>query len=84
MRSNIAQLIILFTIIISGACSKTQRVKFTSEWSSSPDGIWAGPELWANRLQDWEVVDGKLLCINSKPMRTVHLTTRKATEEKGN
>lgn len=84
MRSNIAQLIILFIIIISGACSKTQRVKFTSEWSSSPDGIWVGPELWANRLQDWEVVDGKLLCINSKPMRTVHLTTRKATEERGN
>lgn len=34
-----------------------------------------GPGLWANRLQDWKVEDGKLVCINTKPMRTVHLTS---------
>ncbi len=84
MRRNIAQLIIFFTIIIFGACSKTQRVKFTSDWSNSPDGVWVGPEMWANRLQDWKVLDGKLMCINSMPMRTVHLTTRRATDIKGN
>ncbi len=58
--------------------------KYVSEWKDSPDGVWAGPSLWANRLQDWKVMDGKLVCINNKPMRTVHLTDRVITDAKGN
>lgn len=84
MRRSVIQLIILFLILVLGACTKSQRVKFTSDWSHSPDGVWAGPELWANRLQDWKVSDGRLQCINFLPMRTVHLTTRRAGKSKGN
>ena len=83
MKNSAIYLIILFAVILSG-CTKTHSVRYNSDWANSPDGVWAGPELWANRLQDWKVENGKLVCINSKPMRTVHLTTRRASGAKGN
>ncbi|MBN1387051.1 MAG: hypothetical protein JW965_01305 [Bacteroidales bacterium] len=83
MKSKVFCFIFLFAVIIFG-CTINQGVKYTSEWSNSPDGVWVGPELWANRLQDWKIENGKLVCINTKPMRTVHLTTRRASSEKGN
>ncbi|MBS0010192.1 MAG: hypothetical protein KFF49_02200 [Bacteroidales bacterium] len=75
---------IFVLFILLGACSGNHHVKYKSDWANTPDGVWVGPELWANRLQDWRVEDGRLLCINSGPMRTVHLTTRTARGEKGN
>ena len=44
------------------------------DWSGVPDRVWAGPDLWANRLQDWRVRGGRLECVESrpgKPRRTV-------------
>ena len=83
MRSNPIFFITLFIVLFSG-CTKTHRLKYSSDWASSPDGVWTGPELWANRLQDWRIENGSLVCINTKPMRTVHLTTRRASDVKGN
>ena len=60
---------------------------FHSNWKNSLDRIWVGPEYWANRLQDWRVQSGTLICIesrNNKPMRTVHLLTRRLGKQKGN
>ncbi|MDH4351291.1 MAG: hypothetical protein OEW56_09110, partial [Gemmatimonadota bacterium] len=33
---------------------------FTSSWERSPDRRWVGADFWANRLQDWQVTDGRL------------------------
>ena len=44
------------------------------DWAGVPDRVWAGPDLWANRLQDWRVRGGKLECVEgrvAKPRRTV-------------
>ncbi len=78
------RLFLLFILLYLTSCSNNHRLKYSSEWSYSPDCTWAGPSLWANRLQDWKVEDGRLVCINAKPMRTVHLTTRRAIAGKGN
>ncbi len=51
---------------------------FTSNWSDSPDRFWAGPDYWANRLQDWQIIKGRLECVVASqryPLRTVHLLT---------
>lgn len=77
-------LLLAIFLLISSSCSRTGNNRYVSEWKQSPDGVWIGPELWANRLQDWKVQDGKLLCVSTKPMRTAHLTTRRAIERKGN
>jgi len=74
---------ILTVIFIFLASSCKDNSRYQSSWDKSPDGVWCGPELWANRLQDWKVENGKLFCINTRPMRTVHLTTISATPGEG-
>ena len=57
---------------------------FSADWSNSPDRTWAGPQFWANRLQDWQVNDGRLECVNhTLAGRTVHLLTRRVGQAKG-
>ncbi len=68
------KLILLIPILFLGACdfSKDDVFQF-----SDVDRTWAGPEFWANRLQDWKLENGQLVCLNGEnPMRTVHLLTR--------
>jgi len=74
----------LCLILCLAACSVDQDTGYHSQWEFSPDGPWTGPELWVNRLQDWRVDQGKVECLSSLPMRTLHLTTRRMSEEEGN
>ena len=57
--------------------------EFHSSWESEPDRIWIGADFWANRLQDWQLKDGRLECVAKKnqPMRTVHLLTHRLDAE---
>jgi hypothetical protein len=60
---------------------------FSADWSATPDRPWAGPDFWANRLQDWEVRGGRLqtrLIPTPRPIRTVHRLTTAVREEPGN
>ncbi|MEM1296888.1 MAG: alkaline phosphatase D family protein [Verrucomicrobiota bacterium] len=58
---------------------------FRSQWEIEPDRTWIGADFWANRLQDWQIKNGRLECIAKKnlPMRTVHLLTHRLTGEAG-
>ena len=60
-------------------CSKDAGINpFSIQWPVNADRTWVGPELWANRLQDWKVSNGRLECIEGSAellMRTVHLLT---------
>ena len=60
------------------ACQSSPEPAFHSDWSQQPDRIWAGPQYWANRLQDWQVRGGRLECVENseaRPMRVIHLLT---------
>jgi hypothetical protein len=60
--------------------------EFRSSWPKDVQRIWVGPEYWANRLQDWRISQGRLECIEGrakKPMRTVHLLTRRMGTKEG-
>ncbi|TXE04802.1 alkaline phosphatase D family protein [Algoriphagus aquimarinus] len=48
---------------------------FKSNWENWPDMKWIGPEFWGNRLQDWEIIDGKAVCTISGPNRALHILT---------
>ena len=59
---------------------------FSSAFPRGMERVWAGPEYYANRLLDWRVADGRLECLEgskAKPMRTVHLLTRRLKETPG-
>lgn len=80
------RILIISSVIIMflEGCEKFTVTRFNYNWKNSPDGVWVGPDFWANRLQDWSVTGGKLECRSTKPMRTVHLTTRSISPKKGN
>jgi alkaline phosphatase D len=67
----------LLIIAFAGCERGAENPAFVSRWSSSPDREWAGPEFWANRLQDWRVRGGRLECVGGGPLRTLHLLTRR-------
>jgi phosphodiesterase/alkaline phosphatase D-like protein len=55
---------------------------FSDHWNSTPNQPWAGPGYWANRLQDWEVKNGRVQCINgTRDQLTLH---RPGTSIRGN
>lgn len=51
------------------------KVSFKSQWHLWNDMKWAGPEYWGNRLQDWIIQDGKLVCDITSKDRNLHLLT---------
>ena len=55
-----------------------QEAGFASRWDDWPDVRWAGPEYWANRLQDWSIRDGAVECRVRAPNRTLHCLTHTA------
>jgi len=44
---------------------------------------WVGADFWANRLQNWEVKNGKIYCSRSEELSTLHLLTHEMQSSKG-
>jgi hypothetical protein len=55
----------------------------TSQWKDWPDMAWVGPEYWGNRLQDWELRNGKAVCVISAKNRTLHSLTHQLSPKSG-
>jgi alkaline phosphatase D len=53
--------------------SEITEQSYQSSWKDLPNMTWTGEELWAQRLQDWEIYDGELVCSFPGPNRTVNL-----------
>lgn len=71
--------------LLSTGCKHSDQSKpFTSYWTNLPDRYWTGPEYWANRLQDWQINDGRVECINgTMPRRTLHIIDRYLSDRQG-
>lgn len=57
---------------------------FQSTWQQWPDMRWVGPEYWGNRLQDWEIRQGRAVCVISDKNRSLHSLTHQLGSESGN
>lgn len=62
--------------LVQGAQPKAHK----SSWHEWPDMLWVGPEYWGNRLQDWEIRGGKVVCVVSDHDRTLHSLTCQLSE----
>ena len=71
-----AAAILMLTVL--GICGGPSQAgaQFTSAFDRTPDRPWAGPEYWANPLQDWRVAGGALECAKTGPARSLMLLTR--------
>lgn len=70
---KIARNLLLFSLLIVLCISCDQKnleVVFESKWHLVDQRIWIGKDYWANRMSDWEIIDGKLVCINENPKKT--------------
>ena len=68
----------IILVIALGFLSCDKEPSFEKTWPAGVKRDWAGPEFWANRLQDWQVANGRLECVrkdDNRPLRTVHLLT---------
>lgn len=54
--------------------------EFASQWRHAHDRVWAGPEYWANPMEDWRVHNGRLECLIGMPNRNVHLLTHQLSD----
>ena len=73
-------------LILASASSLNADVVMTDTFRASPDRTWIGRDWWANRLQDWAIEDGRLICIEARhrrPVRTAHWITRSLDLERG-
>ncbi len=62
------------------------RTHLIEDWSKIKSRRWVGANLWANRLQDWQVLNGQLECTvrdGNFPVRTVHAITREIVGSDG-
>ena len=69
-----AALLLLSVLTFAPPDGAGEPVAVSVDWAGAPDRVWAGPDLWANRLQDWRVRGGRLECVEDraiKPLRTV-------------
>jgi len=62
----------------------SEETSMESEWDQWPDMEWTGPGFWGNRLQDWQLRDGKARCSVTAPNRTLHSLTHQVNGESRN
>ncbi|MDY0168363.1 MAG: alkaline phosphatase D family protein [Thermoguttaceae bacterium] len=73
---------VIFTALLF-LCSPATAAEFTSDFASTPDRVWIGPEYWANPMEDWRVQDGRLECISNGGNRNVHVLTHQLADQPG-
>ncbi len=80
MQRFLSSVLVCWSFCSAGWC----QTEFQSDWPTTLQRTWIGPAYWANRLQDWRIVNGRLECLNGKmQQRTVHLLTHRVTRQTG-
>jgi len=82
--------LVFFSIILTVlGCDRPDSTNhsFESNWDKINQRVWVGGDFWANRMADWEIIDGNLTCVTKntyRPMRTVHWLTGRMKYPRGN
>ncbi len=85
-RVSIPIKVVLFTltVILFSSCSTGSSSKeFTEHFPDGIKRVWVGSEYWANRLQDWQVNNGRLECVTSQVNRNINVLTWRLKKESG-
>lgn len=69
-----------FPFNMFGKKGNSIKTNFKSNWEHWPDMKWIGPQYWGNRLQDWQLKNGKAICNITGFNRTLQVLTAQKTE----
>ncbi len=72
-------LLCLATVV---GCS-SQSTSFKSDWETTADRPWIGPDYWSNPLQDWRLQAGRLENFRAGGDRNVFLLTHEVSDGEG-
>ncbi|MBW3597012.1 MAG: lactonase family protein [Planctomycetes bacterium] len=72
-----------WVLIVETTRDDADAAAFESDWKHQHDRIWIGPEYWANPMEDWRLIDGRLECYRGGVGRSVHLLTRRLSPRRG-
>ncbi|MBK8978093.1 MAG: alkaline phosphatase D family protein [Planctomycetes bacterium] len=70
----------LRTLVLLGLLAATAptQERLDGDWPRATTRGWIGPAFWANRLTDWSLLDGEIVCApDAEPGRTLHVLTRR-------
>ena len=74
---------LLSLVLLLGASPWLGAAEFQSAWPTDADRAWAGPDYWANPMQDWHLRNGLLECHVAGGDRNVFLLTREISSRPG-
>lgn len=63
--------------------SETATNATVISWSDSHDRVWLGGEVWANPMENWEIVDGAAECLSFGGDRNIHCLTAQIVDASG-
>ncbi|MEA1897216.1 MAG: hypothetical protein U9N53_06080, partial [Bacteroidota bacterium] len=77
--------LLIFILISLNSCSDQKKgaTSFNNNWPDGVQRVWIGPEFWANRLQDWQLDNGRVECVTSEPNRNLNILTWRMEKEEG-
>jgi len=76
-------IISLITLVLNSYSTGKGDRGFTENFPEGITRIWIGPQYWANRLQDWQVANGRVECITSQPNRNINILTWRLEKKDG-
>jgi alkaline phosphatase D len=89
-RTAIIITLLAITLVLTGclidfeeALQEAFENAFFASFSKDCSRVWLGPEYWANPLQDWQVRENRIECVQSGGDRNVFLLTHELTEKEG-
>ncbi len=72
--------VVLFIAVV-GFKNLSSRAYSQSQPPQKTQRTWIGPEYWANPLQDWQLNNGRIECVQSGGDRNVFLLTHELTSK---
>jgi len=75
---------ILAAALLLLSCTKrSQEVEFFEDFNKYPNRVWIGKDYWSLPIEDWQLKDGKLLCLGARPDMRVNLLTYALKRDEG-
>lgn len=74
---------LIIFVLIASFTNQSSSPTFQTNFPKNITRTWIGPQYWTNRLQDWQINNGRLECLFAAADRNVHLLTHQVGTQEG-